>query len=64
MRKGYLPENFSGFKGIAEKRKELRSSNLVHKFLLHVGLYSIVFDEIAHVQRVAAIELFWFYRYC
>jgi len=29
-------ELFFGFKGIAEKRKELRTSNLVHEFLVPV----------------------------
>ena len=40
--------------------KELRSSNLVHEFLVPVGRHNKVFEKIAHAQRVAAIELFRF----
>ena len=40
--------------------KELRPSNLVHGFLVPVGRQNKVFEKIAHAQRVAAIERFWF----
>ena len=42
------------------EQKELRTSNLVHEFLVPVGRHNTVFEKIAHAQRVAAIELFWF----
>ena len=40
--------------------KELRTSNLVHEFLVPVGRHNKVFEKIAHAQRVAAIERFTF----
>ena len=39
---------------------EIETSNLVHEFLVPVGRHNKVFEKIAHAQRVAAIELFWF----
>ena len=40
--------------------KKLQTSNLVHEFLVPVGRHNKVFEKIAHAQRVAALELFWF----
>ena len=39
---------------------ELETSNSVHEFLVLVGRHNKVFEKIAHAQRVAAIEHFWF----
>ena len=39
---------------------ELETSNLVHEFLVPVGRHNKVFEKIAHAQRVAALEHFWF----
>ena len=39
---------------------ELETSNSVYKFLVPVGRHNKVFEKIAHAQRVAAIEHFWF----
>ena len=42
--------------------KELETSNLVRESLVPVGHHNKVFEKIAHAQRVAAIELFWFLK--
>ena len=42
------------------KRKELRTSNLVHNLLVFMGHDSSIFEKIAHAQRVPAVELFGF----
>ena len=42
------------------KRKEPRTSNLVHEFIVPVGRHNKVFEKIAHGQRVAATELYGF----
>jgi len=39
-----------GFKGIAEKQKELRTSNFVYDFLAPVGRQNKVYKETAHAQ--------------
>ena len=40
--------------------KELQTSNLEREFLVPVGRHNKVFEKIAHPQRVAATEFFWF----
>ena len=45
---------------LAPKRKEVRTSNLVYELLVLMGRDSKHFENIAHAQRVAAIELFIF----
>ena len=42
------------------KRKEILTSNLVYKLVVPMGRDTKLFENIAHAQRVAAIELFIF----